>query len=308
VKTRLSAAFFAAAALAAAACDASPVLAFSLSQVERVEPAVRVEAGEKPALAVDSPAGSVTLVADLEGKECVVTATKRAPAEADLDRIKVKVEKGADGTVNVGWTAEGDRKGLSVSFAIVAPKGSAVSIATGAGSVEAESFEKGIRIRTGSGSVTTKYVVGDLALETRAGSIDVMCGSGKVNAKTGAGSVQVRGRDGDLDVESAAGSIEILNARGSVRAQTGAGSVKVEGSLQGDCVAKSSAGAVEVRIPEKSSLVVEGKTNAGSIETDFDLKVEGKTTTRTVSGTLGDGKGGTLKVETGAGSIEIRKR
>jgi len=332
-----------AAAVAAAGTVSCSYPTLVVPQVSRTDPARTVEAGEKPAVAVDSPAGSVSLSAK-EGKEVTVVAERRGPTEADLDRITVAVEKAADGTVAVGWTATGEKSRLSVSFTITAPKECVLAVKTGAGSVAADGFTKGIRVLTGGGSVKTKGVLGDLALESgagsvevsdargavtvktgggpiriadaagdlrlesAAGSIEVVCGSGKVDAKTGGGRIEVKGRAGDLSVESAAGSVEVAGAQGRVQARTGGGSVRVEGDLRGECLARSAAGSIEVRLPENSSLVVDGRTEAGSIETEFPMTVEGKVPPRTVSGTLGDGKGGTLRIETGGGSIEIRKR
>lgn len=342
-----------AAALLAAACGRQSSIVINLPGgpgATRAEPVRTLPAGREPAVVLESHAGSVTLraappAADGTPAPVTVEATLHATEEKDLDRIRVRAESDGDGTVSIGWdVTEGSRNNLSVSFVVTAPPGSAPSIRTGAGSVEAEGFAKGLAARTGGGSIEVRKVEGDLALESGAGSIEVgggkgaltaktgggslkaadragdlrlesaagtikvAGGAGRVEAATGGGSIAVEGRAGDLLLETRAGTVDVSGAKGAVRAKSGGGSVSVEGDLSGECRAESSAGSVKVRIPASASLVVEGGTQAGSVETDLPLSVEGKYAAKTLRGTLGDGKGGTLTVRSGAGSVSVGSR
>ncbi len=331
--------------LLAAGCNVpSTTITIVTGQVSRTEPVRVLPAGGSPTISVNSPAGPIHVKA---GDTAKVEAVLHAPTEADLDRIQIDVGglsfSGVD-TITIDWTAVGDPSNLSVTFTITAPKGTFLDLKTGVGSIEVEGFERGLVASTGGGSITVRRTagdlrlhtgvgtvevkgakgtvsaetgggsievadaVGDLRLESSVGTITVTCGTGKVEAKTGGGSVTVRERPGDLAVESKVGTIDVVGAQGSVRAQTGGGSVTVEGDLRGDCLVRSSVGPVEVRLPAAASLTVEGRTETGSVETDFPLALEGKIATRSVRGKIGDGTGGTLRVETGGGSLEIRKR
>jgi len=309
----------------------------------RAQPTRTLQVGASPDVRVDSPAGTVALRGGDEGA-VVVEAVLHGPTEADLDRIRVEVAQEDGDAVRLGWSAEGDRSGLAVAFTVTAPAASRLDVRTRVGSITADGFRGGLLARTGGGTLEATGVTGDLDLETGAGpvevreghgavrvetgggvidvvdttgelrlrsgagSIDVRGGQGSVHARTGGGVIAVRDRSGDLDVESGAGSVDIVGAAGALRAETGGGTIEIDGRLSGECTVRTGAGSDTMRLPADASLVVDGRTDAGGISTDFPLRVDGKFARKTVDGTLGDGSGGTLHIETGGGSLEVRKR
>lgn len=332
--------------LLAAACSpgagSNIVINIGGNRATRQVPAKTLPAGEAPAVVVDSPSGPVRLVAK-EGKEIVVEAEIQGPTEQDLDRVQVKVEGTKEGKVAVGWTAtDGKMSNLSVAFTVTAPPGTLLSASTGAGSIGAEGFTSGLKARSGTGSLKVRALKGDLDLDTKAGSIDVESLGGAVRAVSGTGSIQVsgptgvlsletaagsvtvrggegdavvssgtgsltvEGRKGNLSLDTKAGTVTVSGASGTVKAESGTGSVVVAGALRGGCVARTGAGSVTVVLPDDASLVVEGSTAAGSIKSEFPVTIAGTGAT-TIRGTLGDGKGGTLRMESGTGSIHLEK-
>jgi DUF4097 and DUF4098 domain-containing protein YvlB len=235
--------------------------------VEVTETTELPAAGAKT-LAVDSRAGSIDAAPSAADGVVRVTAVKHAPTEADLARIHVTAAVEGD-EVRVGHTVDGSTDGISVSYRVEAPRGLHARLTSGAGSVRASGFEGGLEARSGAGSIAVEGVRGDLRLETSAGSI------------------RVQGADG------------------AVVARSGAGSIDVAGTLRGTCSLETDAGSVEAALPLDSRLKVDGSTGAGSVRTDFPLAVTGKYAARGLSGTLGDGTGGTLRMRSDAGSITL---
>jgi len=235
---------------------------------ERVE--IRVEAADGKVLVVEGDAGSIDAGPGPEPGFVTVRALKRAPTEEGLSRIRVHAVTHGD-EVRVGYSVEGDDDETSVSFTIEAPASLRARLRTGAGSIRVEGFQGGVEVHTGAGSVETTAVQGDQEIGTSAGSV-------RVNA-----------------------------ADGRVRAETSAGSIRASGRLRGDCSLVTKAGSVEAHLPPDARLRVEGRTAAGSVRSDFSLSVEGKYAAKSLGGTLGDGSEGTLRLESSAGSISIRK-
>jgi hypothetical protein len=229
---RTAAVVLAAAGLAGG-CSFS-VNGFGSPGVESVE-TLDVEAPAAKALSVDSRAGSIHVAPASKAGNVHVVATKRAPTTEDLARIKVSAAVAGD-EVRVGYAVEGSTNGISVSFAVEAPAALRCRLESGAGSIEVQGFESGLK------------------------------------------------------------------------AETGAGSVEIEGRPGGDCSLVTSAGSVQVTLPSDSRLKIEARTSAGSARSDFPLRVEGEPGSRGLSGTLGDGSEGTLRIETSAGSVRVRSK
>jgi hypothetical protein len=236
--------------------------------VEAVEER-EVAAPAAKGLVVESRAGSIEASPSSGEGTVRVRATKRAPTEADLARITWTAE--VDGEdVKVTYAVDGSTSNVSVSFLVEAPRSLRVRASTGAGSIRAAGFDSGLRARSGAGSIVADGVRGDLALET------------------------------------AAGSIRVAGADGTVVAKSGAGSIEVSGSLRGTCSLETDAGSIEAAVPRDSRLRIDGRTEAGSVRTDFPVSVTGKYAAKGLSGTLGDGSQGSLTLRSDAGSLALR--
>src|SRR5688572_20929235 len=219
-------------------------------------------------LDVSTEAGSVTLWPNESAHEVNTHATVWARTEEDLRRVTVKLDV-VGGVARLGYSVSGDRDGISVSFAVTA----------------SPNFPA--RLRTG------------------AGSIDVRGWQAATDARTEAGAVRTEGIRGDQTLASGAGSIRASDADGQVRAETSAGSVEVAGRLRGDSRAVSHAGSITVVLPTDARLRLSGGTSAGSVVCAFPVLLGGGPAGGTLEGTLGDGKEGSLRVESAAGSVRI---
>jgi DUF4097 and DUF4098 domain-containing protein YvlB len=334
-------------ALAAPGCSAqiglSPagttVLVSGLNASETI-PAQRFEVEESPRIVVENRVGSVTVNASDDGV-VEVEAVKRASRKEDLAAIVLDVARDKD-RVMVRGSTDGLTSG-TLEITIKAPRTATLKLETGSGAVTVEGFERGTEAKTGVGPITVKRVAGDLALDTGSGAINVDGAAGAVKAETGVGPVTIRGTkgartahtgsgavridgaEGPVSVETQVGRIEVEHARGNLTLHSGSGAVRVvdaegtvvvetlvgavdvAGRLAGASRLQSGSGAITVTLPAESRLVVEASTGTGRITNAFGLPVEG-TVTSVCKGTIGDGSGGSLRVETLVGGISLKKK
>ena len=121
---------------------------------------------------------------------------------------------------------------------------------------------------------------------------------------TGAGSIEIRDMTGSIDAHSGAGSITVRDARGPVQVGVGAGSIQYRGVPVGRCRFETGAGEISIRLPAEPDVRLDLSTGWGSIDVNYD--VAGQTSTRHVSGVIGDGSGASIYASTGVGSISVR--
>ncbi|MER5510259.1 DUF4097 family beta strand repeat-containing protein [Streptomyces sp. NPDC002766] len=161
---------------------------------------------------------------------------------------KVAVTRWFQGKVAIGsgpkvtWSMHGDRLVLRVRCSgvvadcsarhrIEVPRGVAVKVRDGDGSVRARGFRDALSISTGDGSVRVGDCTGPLDVHTGDGSVRAEVDSRTVRAESGDGSVHLElGAVPDLvDSRSGDGSVTISLPRSTYRvaARTGDGSVHV---------------------------------------------------------------------------------
>lgn len=162
---------------------------------------------------------------------------------------KVQVTRWFQGSVVVGgdpkvtWEMEGDRLTLrmkcsgviadcSAKHRIEVPRGVAVEVKDGDGSVRARGFRDALSIRTGDGSVHVTDSSGPLVLRTGDGSVRAEVESREVRTETGDGSVTLElGVVPDLvesRISDGSVTIEVPEATYRVTTETGDGGVEVD--------------------------------------------------------------------------------
>ncbi|MEU9730224.1 DUF4097 family beta strand repeat-containing protein [Streptomyces sp. NPDC048002] len=184
-----------------------------------------------------------TLVVDSDDSALeIVAAEGHTAGEVEVTRwFKGSVVVGDEPEVT--WRMAGDRLTLrmrcsgviadcSARHRIEVPRGVAVRVEDGDGSVRARGFEDALDIRTGDGSVHVTDTSGPLRVRTGDGSVRAEVDSREVRAQTGDGSVRLElGVVPDL-VESRTGdgsvTIEVPRATYRVTTETGDGGVDVD--------------------------------------------------------------------------------
>ncbi|MFE0699177.1 DUF4097 domain-containing protein [Streptomyces sp. NPDC058872] len=182
-----------------------------------------------------------------------------------------------------------------------------VSVAVPAGvdvevvAVGAETVVTGIRGRTEVRGVT--------------GGTTLLGLSGPIRAESVSGHLEAQSVTGPLRANSVTGDVTVIEASGSsVKAETVSGSMVIDldpARLDGspaDIRLTSVSGEVAIRLPHPTDARVQASTTSGSVSNAFeDLRVGGQWGAKSITGTLGSGRG-TLKATTVSGSIALLRR
>lgn len=131
-------------------------------------------------------------------------------------------------------------------------------------------------------------------------------GTGRI--ETTNGRIEVEGTAGALDLSSTNGGIKVVRSEGAVKASTTNGSIQAELTrvAEGrDLGFSSTNGGVTVRLPRDARLSVDAATTNGGIDSDFDLE-GGDSRRGRLTGDL-NGGGGTLRIRTTNGSVNIER-
>ncbi|HET9380404.1 MAG TPA: DUF4097 family beta strand repeat-containing protein [Streptomyces sp.] len=198
----------------------------------------------------------------------------------------VGVTRWFDGSVVLGgdpevtWAMKGDRLVLRVHCSgmvadcaarhrIEVPRGVAVRVEDGDGSVRADGFRAALDIRTGDGSVR------------------VSGSSGPVRVRTGDGSVRVTDTSGPVRLHTGDGSVHADVSSRTVSARTSDGSVSLELGAVPDLVeARTGDGPVTIAVPRETYRVTT-RTGDGTVEVSVPRS---DTSAHVVSARTGDGK------------------
>jgi DUF4097 and DUF4098 domain-containing protein YvlB len=259
-----------------------------------------------------------------------------------LAEIKLSVKSKGD-VVTIKWDTNEPVVNRSLDITVKAPRAASLRVSTGNGPIRIEGFRRGANAETGVGAITLREVSGDLTLHTGNGPIDVEGAAGAVKAETGVGSVAIKGPDGprtvhtgngpihlegavgavsahtdvgriqvehskgDLTLHTGNGPIDVRDTDGGIVAETGVGAVAVSGRLAGPCRITTGNGAIHLSVPADSTLTIDAETGNGAIHNDFALPVEGMVSHQ-CRGRLGTGAGGSLRLQTGVGSIDLRRQ
>jgi DUF4097 and DUF4098 domain-containing protein YvlB len=184
----------------------------------------------------------------------------------------------------------GDRALVNITVSV--PRGTIVAAASGNGAVSLAAAVREARVSSGNGRVNVSRV------------------TGRVDASTGNGQVNVEGVGGPVAVSSGNGDLTVTATSGPVDANTGNGDIYVTmDRLTGreDMQFTSGNGRIEIVAPADFSAEVEASTGNGRVSTEFPITLSGRITATRLRGTIGDG-GRRLRLTTGSGAIDIRKR
>ncbi|MFI8522603.1 DUF4097 family beta strand repeat-containing protein [Streptomyces sp. NPDC085481] len=239
-----------------------------------------------------------------------VVGTDESSARLEVSRIEgpplIVTQDGSTLTVtyeDLHWKGflkwldpKGHRRTAVVSVAV--PAGTDVEV----GVVGAEAVISGIKGRT-----DVRGVTGDTTLVGL---------SGPVRAETVSGSLEAQSVTGALRFNSVTGDVTVIDgACSSVRAETVSGDMVVDldpaAGLDGppaDIRLTSVSGEVAIRLAHPGDAKVEASTTSGSVSNAFeDLRVGGQWGAKSITGTLGAGRG-TVRATTVSGSIALLRR
>ena len=274
-------------------------------------------------------AGDVT-IARGSGSEATIEVLKVARARTSdearqmLELVSVEIsERGGRGDVKVRYPHDEFRRNnrrninVSVSFNVVAPAGTGVSVHSVSGSVSAKDIKGDLNLETVSGTVrihgggrvgTAKSVSGNVEI------VDTDS-DGEIAASSVSGTVLLRNvKTRDISVDSVSGNVVLQDvSSNNVEAQTVSGEAEFTGALarNGRYELTSHSGSVRVTVAGSGGFEIEATSFSGEVRTDLPLKSrssEGsRRLNRTLRGVYGDGSA-FLEVTTFSGNIVIAKR
>lgn len=202
------------------------------------------------------------------------------------DSVEVVAKTGS----SWGWNWGVNHRELRVEVHM--PKDADLDVTTGDGSVEADSINGSLEIRTGDGHITVQGAKGDIRLRTGDGSIEGRGLDGRVDANTGDGHINIQGRFDSLNIKTGDGSV-------TARANGGSKVVSTWNIHTGD-------GSVDLELPGELQANIDASTHDGHISLDIPVTVEGTFSSSRINGKM-NGGGTPIIVRTGDGSIHLNK-
>ncbi len=225
----------------------------------------------------------------------------------------------------------GGGRGLQAHADLVirVPAGRSVSVYLAAGESTADGLDADLLLDVGSGQSTITDLRGSLNVDSGSGSVRVENVQGpEVSVDTGSGSVDIfRVRSDALSIDTGSGSVkgEDLVA-GSVNVDTGSGRIELTGIESSDVICDTGSGrvtlsfdsdvdqlevdtgsgSITVQVPENAGADFEIDTGSGSIDLDIPVRIQRSERTY-ARGEFGDGVG-SIRLDTGSGSIRIGPR
>jgi hypothetical protein len=197
-----------------------------------------------------------------------VTVEARRAADTREEALALDVKVVSDGN-GARITFQAEHRGTSVEFVIRAPADSHLVLSTGGGGVQVGAFTAAATVRTGGGGIRVEGLKGDLQL------------------RTGGGGIKVERTEGKLEAETGGGGIDVSDAK-----------------LKGDNRLSTGGGGVHCRFLDATRLSIDATTGGGTVSNSLGLPQSDR---QHLSGKLGDGKDGTLRIHTGGGGISLSK-
>lgn len=212
------------------------------------------------------------------------------------ERVRIYGEKGSSAPI------------LYADLRIGLPAGSNVVVRNVVGAVRGGQLSGTLSIDTGSGRVNIDSYDGKLTVDTGSGEVIVGSARGETSIDTGSGDVIVRRLVGNGKVDTGSGSVIVENlSAGKLYIDTGSGDVTVRGGMASKVVADTGSGDVSVLGVELEEL--EADTGSGDVKIHSSLAQARRISADTGSGnvTILAGPNASFDVtsDQGSGNLEV---
>jgi len=146
-------------------------------------------ANEVKSVTLTNDAGDIR-VRQTTGSNILITATKSARGNDDLDGVEVEVQKIVDSiTCTLNYLS--GSTSVSVAFEIQVPPHVSVQVESASGNIMIENYQGTLDVSTLSGTVLMHHVNGEIHAETSNGNIEARDVDGNVNVSSSSGNIVV---------------------------------------------------------------------------------------------------------------------
>jgi hypothetical protein len=195
-----------------------------------------------------------------------------------------------------------NRKGLSISFKITAPRQVATNLETKGGNIDLSNLTGKQEVITRGGNIDVNKLTGDARLETAGGNIDVENFDGKLNITCSGGNIDLNNAKGEINVKTAGGNITLAGTAGNIEAHTSGGDIRAKiTAMEKSLTLSSSGGNITASLPENKGFDVD--IRADRISTNF-ANFKGTLGKEKVQGTV-NGGGIPVRMTTSGGNISL---
>jgi len=238
-------------------------------------------------------------------------------AKENAGLVKIEVEKeGNTLRIKTEYPDEGKifrRRSLNVSvkYSLMIPAKASVKIDSVTGSVDLEKIGGTIKVNLVTGGIVVKTADKGVDCETVTGKIELQNITGDVFMETVTGRITASQIKGSIKANVVTGRIELreVSEANVVDGNTVTGSVIYDGKINRDgrYTLNTHSGRIEMTLPADSGFDLEAETFSGRIESDFEIKMSGKISTKRISGVVNRG-GPLVKLSTFSGSVYLKKK
>ncbi len=246
----------------------------------------------------------------------VSRANTQAKAKENAAEVKIEVTK--EGSTlrietkypkrNKFW--EDNSFNVSVDYKLWIPEKASLTLKSVSGDIKVDPIGGKCDINSVSGDVDILGAAG-LKVSLVSGDLTVTNVGGDAFLKTVSGDIEASNIQGSVESDSVSGDIDLVDVSGArnVKGNTVSGDITYKGEImsQGQYRFKSHSGDVEVLLPANAAFEFAAKTFSGSIDSAFEIKVEGQISRREIHGTVGGG-GASISLTTFSGNIDLKKR
>ncbi len=242
-----------------------------------------------------------------------VNATKYAPTEELLRNLKIDVASTAD-SIRIRSVRPLERRGnMGVKYIIMAPRRVVLDrIVSSNGSIRLNQLEGNATLKTSNGSIRANGLKGDVEAHTSNGAVELQDFRGSAVVQTSNGSVKADGLRGRVSASTSNGTIDVTVADPepgqSIKLNTSNGRVNLAMAAwkNNDIIVSTNNSSITVRLPDKPNARVKASTSNGSIQSDFDVSIQGAMNKHHLDGVMGSG-GALLDLTSSNGAIRITR-
>ena len=216
----------------------------------------------------DGPQTTATLEVDGSGAEEIVFKVSDGELIVDGPRTN---RRGPAITVRIATPATLDVRIKTGSGDISSrmPLGES-RLATGSGDIQLTAVEGILGATTGSGDIRVEHAAKALSATTGSGAIDIASAAAALGLSTGSGDVRVGDVTGPTTIKVGSGDITVERIRDHSVATSGSGDVRVELADGPSLRAETARGDVHIGVPDGVPTYLDLKTVTGHIECDLE--------------------------------------